>query len=136
MRIEAKVAGQRRTLFPATEIGWPEPRNLVLRELLEIIIREELEVFRRRQDERRLLQVLTPEQIEVGSTRGRIISGGSDLDQESDPDQAVAVAIEAFSDGLYYVFVDNEQIETLDQQVTISPQSTLLFLRLVPLVGG
>jgi hypothetical protein len=57
-------------------------------------------------------------------------------EQHADPDVAVAAAIQAFEDRLYYVFVDDAQGEQLDQPVRLRPGSSVTFLRLVPLVGG
>jgi len=136
MRIEAKVAGGRRSLFEPTELDWPDSRTLTLRELLAAVVTEEVADFRERQAANRLLQVLTEEQLAEGVLRGKIASGGSDLDQEVDEAAAVETALEAFSDGFYFVFVDDEQVIDLEAEVTINPSSTLLFVRLVPLAGS
>jgi hypothetical protein len=68
--------------------------------------------------------------------QGKVDSGGSELDQKVEAQPAVEVALQAFEDGLYFVFVDDNQIEDLDAMVALKPTSQLLFLRLVPLVGG
>jgi len=136
MRIEAKVAGGRRSLFEPAELDWPEARTLTLGELITSVVREEVADFRDRQAANRLVRVLTEQELADGVVRGKIASGGSDLDQDVEPDAAVATALEAFTDGLYFVFVDNAQVEDLSAEVTINPASTLLFVRLVPLAGG
>ena len=46
------------------------------------------------------------------------------------------MAILGFIDGLYYVFLDEVQQENLDAPVYLKPDSKLMFLRLVALVGG
>lgn len=136
MRIEAKVAGGRRALFEPTELEWPDNRTLTLRELLAAVVTEEIADFRDRQAANRLVRVLTEEQLADGVLRGKVASGGSDLDQEIDLETAVDVALQAFEDGFYFVFVDGAQIEHLDSDVTIGPASTMLFVRLVPLAGA
>ncbi len=136
MRIEAKLAGQRKGLFKPREWEWPETREMPLSELITDVVRDEVEQFHARQAENRLLRVLNPDQIAEGVERGKITSGGSDLDQPVDEDDAIAAALQAFADGFYFVFVDGEQIDSLEQTVTVAPTSTLLFVRLVPLVGG
>lgn len=136
MRIEAKVAGGRRTLFEPAEMDWPDSRTLTLRDLLTAVVTEEVADFRDRQAADRLVRVLTEEQLAEGVLRGKVASGGSDLDQEVDEAAAVHTALEAFEDGFYFVFVDDEQVTSLDAAVTINPASTLLFVRLVPLAGG
>jgi hypothetical protein len=135
MRIEAKVAGSRRRLFEPTELDWPDSRSLTLRELLGLVVAEEVASFRERQAANQLLRVLTEAELAEGVLRGKVASGGSDLDQEVDEAAAVETALEAFADGFYFVFVDDEQITELEAEVTIGPASTLLFVRLVPLSG-
>jgi len=51
-------------------------------------------------------------------------------------EDATSVALQAFEDGLYYMFVNDVQIERLDQPVTGSDVQDVLFVRLTPLVGG
>lgn len=136
MRIEAKLAGQRRGLFEPRELEWPDAREMTLGELISEVVRDEVRQFQERQAENRLLQILTPAQIAEGAGRGKITSGGSDLDQPVDVNEAIATALEAFTDGFYFVFVDKQQMEELDRAVTVHPTSTLLFVRLVPLAGG
>lgn len=136
MRIEAKIAGARRALFEPTELEWPISRSLTLGDLLTVVVKEEVADFRQRQADNRLIRVLTEEQLAEGVLSGRISSGGSELDQEVDESTAVETALEAFADGFYFVFVDDEQITDLDATVTVNPTSRLLFVRLVPLAGG
>ena len=63
-------------------------------------------------------------------------SGGSDLQQDVDDETAVANALQAFVDGIYYVILDGTQCRDLDEQVVVADDSTVTFLRLVPLAGG
>jgi hypothetical protein len=45
-------------------------------------------------------------------------------------------AVRAFSKNRYLLFVDDRQVEGLDEVLVLKPQSEVLFVRLVPLVGG
>lgn len=135
MKVEAKVTGQRRRSAEPREIDVPAG-PLALRELIERVVNAEVAAFRLRQLDGRLLQVLSPEQIASGAEAGKISSGGSDLDQEVDDAAAVATALEAFEDGLYFVFFNGVQVESLEDRVEVGPDSGMLFVRLVPLIGG
>lgn len=135
MKVEAKVTGQRRRPAEVREVEVPAGESS-LRDLIEAVVRSEVDAFRLRQLDGRLLQVLSREQIAAGAELGKVTSGGSDLDQEVDADVAVATALEAFTDGLYFSFVDDRQVGALDDAVTVGDETTLLFVRLVPLVGG
>jgi predicted RNA-binding Zn ribbon-like protein len=53
-----------------------------------------------------------------------------------DSRQAFDNACEAFARSRYVVLVDDYQVEDLDAEITVSAETTVSFLRLVPLVGG
>ncbi|HEY9629320.1 MAG TPA: hypothetical protein V6C84_18615 [Coleofasciculaceae cyanobacterium] len=139
LTVSGKVMGKTQPVFANWELHLPErvEQNLLtLRDLLTQIVLAEVAGFTDRQRQRRLLQVLSPAQISLGVEQGKVESGGSDLEQAVDTEEAIEAALQAFADGLYFVFLDEQQQEALDDVVTLQPHSELLFLRLVPLVGG
>lgn len=46
------------------------------------------------------------------------------------------VACKAFEHNGFVVLVDDRQVENLDEEITVQAETTVSFLRLVPLVGG
>lgn len=138
-RVEGKMLGGRRPLFPEFSVtcpaGWREG-SVTLQDLITTVVRHEVTAFRERQEERRFITTLTRKQIETGVQRGKVDMGGRDLDQTVDENQAIHTAIQAFEDGLYFVFVDDEQITNLDTSLTITSDSRVTFVRLVALAGG
>ena len=136
MRIEAKIAGQRRELFAPYELEWPHAKELTLRQLLGAVVREEVAAHRQRQRARQLDRVLTSAQIAVGAEAGKVDPAGRPNSAEVEEDAAVATAVEAFEDGLFFVFVDGRQVDGVDALVHVVPASSLLFVRLTPLAGA
>lgn len=138
--IEARATGRRRALAPAWQIPIGEHGAgfgpLTLRELIARIVDEEVEAFRERRRDRRLVRVVSREEIELGLEAGRVSAGGTLGGGRVDEEEAVAVAHQAFEDGVYLVLIDGRQHETLEDQVLLSEDSTVTFLRLVALVGG
>lgn len=55
---------------------------------------------------------------------------------EADAEAAFARAVEAFGRNGFLVLVGDRQVEELDDTVTVGPETEVVFLRLVPLVGG
>lgn len=51
-------------------------------------------------------------------------------------DKNVDVALLGFEKQSFLLFVDNHQVEALDECITLSDNCTLTFIKLVPLVGG
>jgi hypothetical protein len=142
MTVEGKVAGQKRPLFEDREIPLPPEAErpggqVLLRDLITRVVLEEVARFRERQEERRLIRVLTEGEIRQGVERGKIEMGGrEEKEGEVDPQAAVETALLAFQDGLYYVFIDGDQKTDLDQAVSLKAESRVTFLRLVALAGG
>lgn len=143
LTVETKVLGQRRPALPAVDVELAPHRETgnvqTLRELLTAVVTHEVEAFDERQERRRLTRVLLPEEIERGAERGKIDMGG----HTETPDveavtaaEAVATALQAYEDRLYLVFVDDQQVQSLDAPVDLHEGSRLLFVRLVALIGG
>jgi len=140
--IEGQLFGRNRSLFP--DLSLPVPPEwqtaeapLTLRDLIREIVQEQVKAFGERRADRRFLHALTSAQIADGALRGKIDLGGRTEDEpDVDPAAAVAAALLAFEDGLYYVFVDNEHRTSLSDEIKLRTESRVTFLRLVALAGG
>jgi hypothetical protein len=135
LTVYAKIAGRRGPELAPVEVDTPADCPTV-RQLLGHIVRQQVSAFRRRQESRKFVRILTERQLGDAREAGKIAFGGDDLDQPVDPDQAVKAAVTAFEDQFYFVFVDNVQMENLDAAISIGPLTEVMFVRLAPLVGG
>lgn len=139
--ISARALGSRRPLAPDWAIpvppeftdGW-EP--MTLRRLITAVVCAEVEAFRLRQRDRRLVRVLTEKEIRDGALAGKVDMGGRDPGPAPDPEEAVAAALQAFLDGLYLVLLDGEEQRDLDREVYVADGCTMTFIRLTMLAGG
>lgn len=141
LTISGKSLGAKRPLFADWSIPFPpqfsgaEP--VTLRHLIDRVVRAEVKAFRERQEERRTFRALTARQIEQGAERGKIEMGGSEVPLQSvNEDEAVAIACQAFEDGLYLVVIDGEDYRQLEREIRIQPDSRVTFVRLSMLAGG
>jgi len=139
--VEGKVVGQKRPLFTDWHIELPpladdQGDHLKLRDLITSIVMKEVEAFKSRQIERRLVRLMSNAEIEQGAQRGKIDPGERDLQQSVNIDESVGVALQAFEDGLYFVFIDEIRQANLDSEVFLKTDSKVVFLRLTALVGG
>jgi hypothetical protein len=145
--VEAKVMGQRAPVVSGWRIPLLEPPSadrdngeaMRLRDLLAHVVRQEVQAFRQRQEERRLARVLSPREIESAAASGKVAMGGPrelQATQELSDEAAIETALQAFEDGLYFVFLDGVQQHDLEAAVWPRPDSTLTFIRLVALAGG
>jgi hypothetical protein len=139
--LEARRLGRKTPLLPDWSIPYPPDLSeggapLTLRALITRIVLAEVRAFRERQEQRRLLHVLSAPEIAEGVARGKVDPGSRDLHQEVEEDRAVGTALQAFEDGLYLVLVDGEEQRELDREIFLRPDSRIRFLRLVFLAGG
>jgi hypothetical protein len=144
INVSGKALGRKKPLFADFSIPFPPDLGgdrgdgaLTLRDLITRVVVAEVDAFRKRQHDNSFLRALTARQIEEGAARGKIDSGGRDLPmQEVDTEEAVGTALQAFEDGLYLVVLDGQEQRDLDQEVRLTPDSRVTFVRLVMLAGG
>jgi hypothetical protein len=139
--VEGRVVGQKRPLFADWHVELPPLEenhgdHLRLRDLIRGIVMKEVEAFNTRQQERKLARVMSRQAIEQGAVQGKVAPGERDRQQTANPDEAVAVALQAFEDGLYFVFIGEVQQTKLNDEVFLKTNSKVVFLRLTALVGG
>jgi hypothetical protein len=136
MQVEVRVVGRRGPGIEPRELAAPEERSLSLRDLLAHVVRGEVAAFGDRQELRRFVRVLSPDEIAAGAAAGKVDSGCRAPTGPVDVEAAVATAIEAFADGLYLVLLDDDQVDDLDALVEVTPATRVRFVRLTALAGG
>src|SRR5260370_31610538 len=109
LAIDARLLGQKRPILSDWSMTLPldltgQESLLPLREILTEVVLAEVEAFLHRQEERRLLRILGPDQLAAGVASGKVDLGELDLGQVVDAEDAVTAALQAFEDGLYFVF--------------------------------
>ncbi len=105
--------------------------RISVRELIERRVRQEVEEFRAQQATevfRGLVQPTGTEQTLNGFKvpRSRTI----------DPDEQVDKALAAFLGNGFLLLVDDQQLDELEAEISVTPNRTVSFVKLVPLVGG
>jgi hypothetical protein len=137
--VEGKVIGQKKPLFTDWVIPLPPKdhgERMRLRDLITRVAREEVDAYNKRQEQKRFTRILSRSEIDQAAARGKVDMGGQDSGVTADANEAVNTALTAFSDGLYFVFVDDEQQSDLDAELFLKTDSKVTFIRLTPLAGG
>jgi hypothetical protein len=139
LTVETQVLGSRQPI-PEWRVAYPLEwhvggESMPLRALIARIVAEEVAAFNERQEAREFARALSLEQISRAAAKGKVDMGGRPATR-ADGEQSIRVALQAFEDGMYLVFVDGEQIASLDAPVVVHEQSRLRFVRLVMLAGG
>jgi hypothetical protein len=118
--------------------------KIELRNLIKEIVKIEVNEFQNRlkdqnfheNNKNNILSYLSPEEIEDKARKGKVAIGNIKNKNDVDLDEAIDTAILAFEDGIYFVFIDGEKIENIDDLIQLKNDSELMFLRLTMLAGG
>jgi len=104
--------------------------RISIRELIRQRVYQEVEEFNQRQPAvfRMLVQPNEAEQTLNGFKfhKPRLVN----------PETQYEKALEAFVGNGFIVVVDDRQVENLDDEIALHPETSVTFLKLVPLVGG
>ena len=114
---------------PAITLNFPE-KHVTVREIIEARVREEVENYNAKQPEvfNMLVQPALAE---------RVLNGFKFKEKKKISErEQYEKAIQAFDRNGFIVLVDEIQVESLDHIIEITPETSVIFLKLVPLVGG
>ena len=130
------MLGKKRPVLENLQIQLPDEFNgsATLSQLIDVIVRQQVANFNQKGDN--LLRYLDSSQMQAMKKSGKIGFGEAYNTKTADVEKAVPDALQAFEDGLYFVFIDDVKIEKLTDKVDLKPNAKILFLRLVALTGG
>ncbi len=104
--------------------------RITVRQLIEIRVRREVDAINRApgMEFRTLVQPTDAE---------RTLNGFKFRKPKTiDADAQCALAFDAFEHSRFFLLVDDRQVERLDEEIVIGPDTEIGFFKLVPLVGG
>ncbi|MFD1992279.1 hypothetical protein ACFSGI_20110 [Paenibacillus nicotianae] len=109
---------------------------ITLRDFLTEVVKENVRAFTERQQQSSLLSYLTPEQVTEQGEAGKVGFRHIHDDRVPDESSAIEAALLAFEDGLYKVFIGEQEIEHLDDAVQLSDGDDVAFIRFTMLAGS
>ena len=132
--VRVKALGKRKDVLPPKPYELPEGIGS-LRELLTAFVEAEVERYNRKDTELPLLSCLTAEEIEAQAEVGKVGFGRLWSDKKADKAKAVQTAIQAFSDGLVRVIMDDTELTDLDAPLSVPEGAVFTLIRLSFLSG-
>jgi hypothetical protein len=134
--IKIKQAGKRRLVLEKqpleiVEIG----QSPTLEQLLSAIVSQQVELYNSKSIDKPIFDFLTEKQINENVSTGKIGFGAIYREEKADFKKAIRVALDAFTDGLFIVFLNDKLMEKLDEKVVLNEKSVLTFVRLTLLIG-
>jgi hypothetical protein len=129
LQIQLKKLGRRKVNKINLLLNKP-PKTL--KNLIEYCVNSELSISNLNHQ---LISFLTPESISEKSISGKISFGEIKNKTDVDLAQAINNALQGFNDGLFVVFIDDQEIEKLNDEIDLNNNSTITFMRLTFLTG-
>ena len=104
------------------------------KDLITELVKINVEKFNKKIDERDILSIMTNENIAKAARVGKI---GDEVhgDKKANLEKALDTAYLAFEDGLYCIFINDEQTEKLDDSLNLKDGDILTLIRLTMLAG-
>jgi hypothetical protein len=104
--------------------------SISVRELIRLRIFQEVEDFNKRQPA--VFNML----VQPGDTERTLNGYKFHKPHPINPQAQFEKAIEAFDGNGFIVLVDEKQVDRLEDEIALHPETSVTFLKLVPLVGG
>ena len=107
-----------------------------LRQLIFTLVSNEVKDYNLRIKDKESTAFHTKEEIDDMSQVGKI---GFGIPYGSNPanfQEALETAVQGFEDGLYRIFIGEQEIESLDAPLDLHEDDTITIIRLVMLTGG
>lgn len=138
IRVNVKHMGKRRrSVEPKTYHLLTTPATV--RELILAVVEAGVQEYKERladQESHKLLQCLTSQEIADKAQTGKIAFGELHGEKKADLKQAQDNAVQCFEDGIYRIFLDDQPLEMLEQQLgEAAQQGIFTFVRLTMLAG-
>lgn len=136
LNVNVKQLGKRKPAVAPISFNYPKT-PATLRELLQMTVSICVKEYNQRREESSNETPMTEEQIQNAATVGKIAFGFSYNAKKADEQEAIDTALLAFEDGLFRLFLEEEELEytQLDEPLTIKEGQTLTFIRLTMLAG-
>lgn len=133
--INVKSAGSRKNFIKKEEMILdiiPE----TLEGLIKEIVTKNVIEYNNKVQSKTIIEYLTDEDIRNRIKVGKVSFGEIYNEGEADLAKAIEVALLAHRDGIYRVFIGDEEVKELNESLNIKEGDILTFIRLTMLSGG
>lgn len=113
--------------------------NISLVDLLKLIVQQQVEAFNAKSfelEQEDYAKIPLENYLNILTDTGKVGFGSIYNQKKADLQKAQENAVQAFEDGMFAVFYNDEQLEDLTQIIDLSLQHTFVFIRLTFLAGS
>lgn len=132
--VTVKSLGKRKPALAKQATELPETTG-TLRQLISNMVTLQIQALEDKKSQVEWLAYLMPEEIESQGVAGKVGFGAVNNEVIPELQQAIETAVLAHEDGLYKVFVNEEEVHQLDEPLTLREGDELVFIRFTMLAG-
>ena len=132
--INVKQAGNRKNYIEKEEVNL-KLKPLTLRELIELIVTQNVKEFNEGIKSKNMIGYLTEEEIEKKIEIGKISFGEKYNQNSQNTQKAIETAYLAYEDGIFTVFIGETETGNLDEKIELKEDDTLTFIKFTMLAG-
>lgn len=134
IRVNVKQLGKR--IYSVEPVDFPlDCRPETAGELICAAVRTSVKQYNERIKRTEMGKPLDKETESAFEKAGKIAFGLPFSDKKADADIAQQTALSAYRDGLFRMFIGDEEIEDENTKIELSEQSEVMFIRLAMLAG-
>ena len=132
--VNVKQIGKRKNKIDKKKYEISEKITTV-KELLTEFVTINVNEFNNGFTENDIVPYLTDEKINDLSDAGKILFGVDYNGQKQDLEKAVENALQSYEDGIYRIFVNDNEVGEIDCEINLKENDELTFVRLTMLAG-
>ncbi len=132
--INVKQAGNRKNYIEKEEVNL-KLKPLTLRELIELIVTQNVKEFNEGLKSKNMISYLTEEEIEKKIEIGKISFEEKYNQNSQNTQKAIETAYLAYEDGIFTVFIGETETGNLDEKIELKEDDTLTFIKFTMLAG-
>lgn len=140
IKVTVKQLGKKHPVLSEQKIDIAyDDSNISLENLLKLIVQQQVEAFNTKSfelEDEDYTKIPTDNYLNILTDTGKVGFGSIYNLKKADVQKAQENAIQAFEDGMFAVFYNDEQLEDLTQTINLDLQHTFTFIRLTFLAGS
>ncbi|KFF08613.1 hypothetical protein [Chryseobacterium luteum] len=140
IKVTVKQLGRKHPILSEQklEIAYNDPK-ISLENLLKLIVQQQVETFNAKSfelEDADDTKIPLDDYLNILTDTGKAGFGSIYNEKKADLQKAQENAVQSFEDGMFAVFYNDEQLDSLTQTVDLSLQHTFTFIRLTFLAGS
>ena len=135
--VKVKQAGRKHALLENKELEIEDiGKTPSLKDFLNAVVKNQVEEYNQKNAKENLLPFLSKAEISAQAESGKVGFGSIYNENKADLERAQETALQAFEDGMFSVFADENEIGKLDEIIELNDLTVITFIRLTFLAGS